>query len=88
MWVEQRCGDELYFQRSGNLSVGGLYLADTIPHPIGTRIQLQFTLPGETQALRVQGEIVNTQGLGMGVRFVDLPPDVAERIARYIAHHS
>jgi uncharacterized protein (TIGR02266 family) len=88
MWVEQSRDQELYFQRSANLSAGGLFLENTIPHPVGTRITLQFTLPGDAQPVRVHGEIVSAASqseLGMGVKFVEVDADVQARIDAFIA---
>ena len=88
MWVEQSRDRELYFQRSANLSAGGLFLENTIPHPVGTRITLQFTLPGDVEPLKVHGEIVSAASqseLGMGVKFVDVEADVQARIDEFIA---
>jgi type IV pilus assembly protein PilZ len=88
MWVEEESADGLYFQRSANLSEGGMFLEKTIPHPVGTQIALQFTLPDNHGPLKVRGEIVNAAAeegeLGMGVKFVGLPDDVAERIRQFI----
>ena len=39
IWVEEKTERELYFQRSANLSLGGIYLENTIPHPVGTRVR-------------------------------------------------
>jgi uncharacterized protein (TIGR02266 family) len=88
MWVEQSRDKELYFQRSANLSAGGLFLENTIPHPVGTRIKLQFTLPGDTGPLELEGEIVSAASqseLGMGVKFVDVDAAVQQRIDAFIA---
>jgi len=87
MWVEESTERELYFQRSGNLSSGGIFLENTIPHPKGTVVNLQFTLPGDTVPLKVRGEIVNAAAsdeLGMGIKFVDMEPDVERRIAEFV----
>ena len=46
-------------------------------------LQLAFTLPGETRAIRCDGEVVNVpdkKGYGMGIRFLDLAPADADRI--------
>ena len=75
MWVEEERGEDCYYQRSTNLSVGGIYLDGTIPHPKGTFVRIKFTLPGEQEPLAFQGEIVgqpDASRLGMHVRFVDL----------------
>jgi uncharacterized protein (TIGR02266 family) len=88
MWVEQSRDQELYFQRSANLSAGGLFLENTIPHPVGTHITLQFTLPGDVEPIKVHGEIVSAASqteLGMGVKFIDVEADVQARIDKFIA---
>jgi uncharacterized protein (TIGR02266 family) len=88
MWVEESSDRELYFQRGANISTGGLFLKRTIPHARGTIVWLRFTLPGDTAAIEVQGEIVNVgegdADLGMGVRFVDLEADDRLRIEAFI----
>jgi uncharacterized protein (TIGR02266 family) len=90
MWVEESHERATYFQHSSNLSRGGIFLEKTLPHPVGTLVSLQFTLPGDATELRVQAEIVSAlmeDGLGMGLKFVAPPPEVAERIDRFIAAH-
>jgi uncharacterized protein (TIGR02266 family) len=88
MWVQESRERELYFQRAANLSRGGLFLENTIPHPFGTMVELEFTLPGESVPMRLRGRIVNIAGgtgdLGMGVEFVDLDPAVAYKIDSFI----
>jgi len=88
MWVEESGPQGLYFQRSANLSAGGIFLERTIPHPVGTIVNLAFTLPDEGAKLEVRAEIVNAasedEALGMGLRFVDLSPEAAERIDRLV----
>lgn len=87
LWVEEHTDDALYFQRATNLSLGGLYLDKTLPHPPGTRVQLELRLPGERAPLRVVGEVVpaTAREVGMGVRFVGLSLDERARIAEYLA---
>jgi len=88
LWVEERVGGDLYFQRSGNISQGGVFFEQTIPHPIGTRVKLHIDLGEEAGGeVEVEGEIVNTPRgeLGMGVRFLDPAPEVVERIAAFMA---
>jgi uncharacterized protein (TIGR02266 family) len=80
-----------YFQRSSNLSPSGMFLENTVPHPVGTRVALQFTLPGENSPIRVQAEIVSAlegeEHMGMGLRFVNPPAEVQTRITAFIAQH-
>lgn len=88
MWVEQSTSREIYFQRSANLSAGGIYLEHTIPMPLGSEVRLKFTLPDKGLPLEVLGEIVNVgesgADLGMGVKFVDLPGPFRMRIEAFI----
>src|SRR3990172_1699254 len=89
MWVEELRGQDTYFQRSANLSAGGVYLGGTIPHPRGTVVQLKFPLPGESEPITVSGEIVGVPGaerLGMHVKFLDLKEDAAvlERVRAFV----
>src|SRR5439155_21989386 len=81
MWVQESRGRELYFQRAANLSRGGVFLENTIPHPFGTLVSLEFTLPGHHQSVRLRGRIVNLPysggELGMGVEFLDMDARVA-----------
>jgi len=92
MWVEESTERELYFQRGANISVGGIFLERTIPHPRGTVVSLQFTLPDDAEPVRVKGEIVNvgeaSTDLGMGVKFVDLSDSDRRRIQDYIQRAS
>ncbi|HEX8952412.1 MAG TPA: TIGR02266 family protein [Polyangia bacterium] len=92
IWVEEKTDRELYFQRSANLSSGGIYLENTIPHPVGTRVNLRFQLPGDSEKLEVKAEvaaaIAGEDDFGMGLKFVDVPEAIAERIQKYVARTS
>src|SRR5262245_3260834 len=89
IWVEEATDRELYFQRSANLSAGGIFLENTIPHPVGTRVTLRFALPGDNQRLEVRAEVVGAlageEEMGMGLKFLDLGEAEVERIRQYIA---
>jgi uncharacterized protein (TIGR02266 family) len=88
IWVEEKTERELYFQRSANISAGGIYLENTIPHPVGTLVTLRFTLPGETEKFEVRAEvaaaIAGEEEFGMGLKFIELAPAAAERIQQYV----
>lgn len=86
IWVEERTRDALYFQRATNLSLGGLWLEGTLPHPPGTRVVLELELPGDAP-MRVEGEVVmsRTERTGMAVRFVGLEPLQKKRLTAFIA---
>jgi uncharacterized protein (TIGR02266 family) len=88
MWVEETTGSERYFRRAGNLSRGGLRLEHTIPLPVGTTVNLTFTLPGDKSPVDVSGEIVSAaapEDLRMGVKFVNPTPDARAKIDAFLA---
>lgn len=85
LWVEAEEGEALYFQRVGNLSAGGCSFLQTVPHPLGTKVSLRFTLPDDpANEVSCAGEIVSARGnsLGMGVRFLALADHVKDRIRK------
>ena len=86
MWVEAEDGEDLYMQRAANLSVGGAFFAQTVPTLVGTKVKLRFQLPGDAEETECNGEIVSAaeKGLGMGVRFVDLPEAARAKIEKLI----
>jgi hypothetical protein len=88
MWVEETTGSERYFRRAGNLSRGGLRLEHTIPLPVGTVVNLTFTLPGDKIPIAVSGEIVSAAGpeeLRMGLKFIDATPEAQAQIDAFLA---
>lgn len=82
-FLEEQTGDAVYYQRATNLSIGGVYLDRTLPHPPGTRVDLRLRLPGDPAPLEVKGEVIESpsRDTGMGVRFVDLTREDRARIA-------
>ncbi len=84
LWIEAERQGELYFQRASNLSEGGAFFTQTIPLPVGTRVALKFTLPGESHEIACQGEIVTAKDLGMGVHFLGLAEADRTRILKLI----
>lgn len=87
LWIEAEREGELYYQRAGNLSVGGAFFVQTIPLPVATRVSLKFTLPGDSHEIVCEGDIVSAKELGMGVQFVGLVPGDRARIEKLIARH-
>jgi uncharacterized protein (TIGR02266 family) len=87
MWVEELTDGSQVFRRAGNLSRGGMHLDHTIPIPMGTRVRLRFTLPGDNAPIVVTSEIVSiatNNVLGMGVKFIDVDPTTQTRIDGYL----
>ena len=87
LWIEAERKGELYFQRASNLSEGGAYFVQTVPLPVGERVKLTFSLPGEAHEIVCEGEIVNAKALGMVVSFIGLSEGDRIRIAKLIDFH-
>ena len=88
LWVEETAGEVTYYQRTANVSLGGMYLSGTIPHPPGTQLRVEFSVPGDPERFRLPGEVVadpEAGALGMHVRFLELDGDVRERLERALA---
>lgn len=88
LWMEEVRGDEIYFRRSCNISEGGVFFEQSIPHPVGTRVTLRFGLPGLESEIVAHGDVVSAarvrDGLGMGVRFVSLDGDGPKALKKFI----
>jgi hypothetical protein len=87
MWVELTHEGCRYFHHSADLSLGGIFLDHTIPHPAGTVVQLRFTLPGEQEAIELQAQVVAARDdeLGIHLHFLDPSSSVRARIAACLA---
>ncbi len=77
---------------SCNLSARGVFIQMATPYEMGEQVLLRFTLPGQETPVKVMGQVVsrNTEpgkpgGVGMGIRFLDLPAADREIIERNLA---
>lgn len=88
IWVEESRAGEIYFQRTANVSEGGLFFEQTIPHPRGTVVNLKFGIPDSSVVIQCRGEVVNlpktNEGLGMGIMFLDLSEEHKKIIIDFI----
>jgi len=78
---------------STNLGEGGVFVATLNLLPVGTPVDLTFSLPGNTR-LRVKGEVRWTREIddrvpdvfpGVGVRFVELGPEATQALHKFVA---
>lgn len=85
--IEIREGQNFSLHATRDVSEGGLFFDRAIPHPEGARVDLCFTLPGESAAMNCQGEVVNVpdaQSFGMGIRFIGLTDADASRLRSFL----
>lgn len=74
--------------RIEDISETGCFIDAQYPPPVGTRIRLQFSLPGEPagEAILCDARVVWMQAnVGMGVEFLSLPQETRDRIRFFVA---
>mgnify|MGYP006204492711 CR=1 FL=1 len=88
LWMEEVVGEEVYFRRTGNVGIGGVYFDNAIPHETGTEVTLKFTLPGYREMVVARGTVINKatkqNPLRMRVRFVKIEGNGKARIRTFI----
>jgi type IV pilus assembly protein PilZ len=89
--VNYRTAQEFLAAYSRNISGGGIFIRTAQPQPLNQSVMLRFTLPGIAHRFEINGIIVwvNTSSrssfpVGMGVKFMSMPPKDAELIADFI----
>jgi uncharacterized protein (TIGR02266 family) len=78
-----------------NVSNGGLFLKTEKPLPIDSVVTLMIRLPGQTEAMEIQGCVVwsnpkakNTAfPCGMGIQFTKLNPEHKKKIEEFVEKH-
>ena len=80
---------ESFLATSVNIGLGGLFVATERRFEIGSRCHLRFTLPGQAQQLALTAEVQWLYGhqgraLGMGLRFVDVPPAATAALQAFL----
>jgi hypothetical protein len=81
---EARCfgvGESIYDTRLTDLSVTGAFVRTRAELPAGTIVLLRFEAEG--RRVKTEAEVVHAEpGQGMGVRFVNLRPEIRGVLAR------
>ena len=84
--VDYQTVDEFFSEFARNINEGGLFVESETPHPLGTRVDLQFQLPGSDEPAQVTGSVVRIspgsadEPPGMGILFDDLDSQTRQRI--------
>ncbi len=85
--------DALFSEFTRNINEGGVFIATDRPAELGTRVSLEFELPGGAGTVRALGRVAWTQSgqqpgpdrrRGMGVEFEELDRDARERINEFV----
>jgi uncharacterized protein (TIGR02266 family) len=87
--VDQQDRINTYNVESVNIGEGGILLKTALPLGIGTRVKLEFALPGSTEMCSFNGEVVWSGGVqnkgevavsGKGIKFLDPDPWLRKRL--------
>ena len=87
---EDEFGDGLFYVKSLDISMGGVFLASNIPVRIGTFLFLSLALPPHKRHIRLTGEVVRITKpgsqlvQGMGIRFVGLSDAAREHLEEFL----
>jgi uncharacterized protein (TIGR02266 family) len=77
-----------------NLGEGGLFIHTTKNLPVGSLLDLEFSLPDSNQAITTKGKVMwirpqdmSTEKMppGMGIQFIDMNPNDNELLKNYLA---
>ena len=86
--------DDFFKSYVANLGEGGLFINTTKNLPVGSLLDLEFTLPDSNQAINTKGKVVWTRPQdmstekmppGMGIQFIDMNPEDKELLKYYLA---
>ena len=78
-----------------NVNGGGLFIKTATPLPLDSKVTLRLTLPGDTEAMDLEGIIVwtnpkggkNSFPKGMGVKFLNIKSEHAKKINKLVKEH-
>jgi len=81
LMIDYQVLDQFLYDYATNISLGGVFIRSSNPLPVGTKLRVQFSLPGLKDMVTTWGEVAHVvedrskQGFaGMGIRFSDLDP--------------
>jgi hypothetical protein len=88
VWCHPGGDGEAVEGMSVNLSLKGMLLETEQPAEIGSRLDLRFCLPGDTQELRTVGQVVRDEPgkpMRLGIAFLILRDSAREKIRTFVA---
>lgn len=91
LMIDYQVLDQFLYDYATNLSLGGVFIRSSNPLPVGTKLRVQFSLPGLKQMVVTWGEVAHVveerakEGFtGMGIRFDDLDAGAKKLIDQLI----
>jgi uncharacterized protein (TIGR02266 family) len=90
--IDYQVLDQFLYDYATNISLGGVFIRSQNPLPVGTKLRVQFSLPGLEETVVTWGEVAHVieerakEGFpGMGIRFDDLDPKSKRVIDQLVA---
>ena len=86
LWAVEDDGKGIYYHHVADISSGGLFLEKGLLLPVGSRMQLELTLP-TARSIRAEGIVVTKvekRQSGNGIRFVEISEQDRAAIEEYI----
>lgn len=90
--IDYQALDQFLYDYATNISLGGVFIRSANPLPVGTKLRVQFSLPGLDETVVTWGEVAHVieerakEGFrGMGIRFNDLDPRSKRVIDQLVA---
>jgi len=79
---------------STNISAGGMFLKSDRPFAVGSKLDIEFTLPGTENPIKTQARVVRTcppgnpddHPPGMGIAFVEMDREYLRTIEEFIGN--
>jgi uncharacterized protein (TIGR02266 family) len=75
-----------------NIGVGGAFIATAEPEGVGTRLQVELSIPTSEQPIALEAEVRwvvepedDRHNAGMGVKFLDVDVETLVRMSEYFA---
>lgn len=87
LWAVEDDGSGIYYHHVRDLSSGGLFLEKGLTLPIGSRMQLELTLP-TARSIRAEGVVVTSvhnKATGNGIRFEKISDADRRAIDEYVS---
>lgn len=86
LWAVEDDGSGIYYHHVRDLSAGGLFLEKGLTLPVGSRMQLELTLP-TARSIRAEGVVVTSvqnKTSGNGIRFEKISDADRKAIEEYV----
>lgn len=90
--VKMGDGRKYFFGYAKNISRSGIFIQTVAPKDVGAEFTVEFTLPKSDILVKCRARVIwnrvyskaGPREPGMGLSFIDLDPDVADNIERWI----